>query len=257
MDQKEGGARQSAEEAPRQITYSRAMTNDSITNSKFLRAKMVDTQLLDGGISDVNVLRAMLQVPREKFVRSIDIEFAYDDSPLTIGSDQTISQPFMVAVMIEALRLQTGDKVLEIGAGSGYAAAVLSEITKNVFAIERIRSLVELAKSNLAAAGYNNVQLRHGDGTEGWPEASPFDAILVCAGAPHVPRTLEEQLKIGGRMIIPIGKDLNDQILVRITRTGEEDFKTENLGHVHFVPLIGDEGWHIDSLGRISDGLDA
>ena len=128
------------------MTDNRVMTKDNITNSNSLRARMVNTQLLGRGISDVNVLRAMLHVPKEKFVRSIDIEFAYDDSPLTIGSDQTISQPFMVAVMIEALGLQTGDKVLEIGAGSGYAAAVLSEITQNVFAMERIRSLVELAK---------------------------------------------------------------------------------------------------------------
>ena len=235
---------------------SQQMTQNSETRARGLRAKMVNTQLLERGISDVNVLRAMLAVPREKFVAADYSEFAYEDRPLPIGSDQTISQPFIVAVMIESLGLQAGDTVLEIGAGSGYVAALLSEITQNVYAIERIQSLVEFAMSNLATTGYSNVQLRHGDGTNGWPEAGPFDAILVSAGAPHVPRTLERQLRFGGRMIIPIGPDPNNQTLVRITRLGEDKFETEDLGDVRFVPLIGEEGWHLNHLGRIRDGLD-
>lgn len=157
--------------------------------------------------------------------------------------------------MIEALRLKSGDVVLEIGAGSGYAAAVLSEITKNVFAIERIQALAEFAKPNLLASGYDNVLVRHGDGTEGWPEAAPFDAILVSAGAPEVPHTLKSQLQIGGRMIVPVGNGQRSQLLIRITRQDQDEFKEEDLGDVRFVPLIGQEGWHLNRFGFIQDGL--
>ncbi len=219
------------------------------------RARMVESQLIGRGISDLNVIRAMQSVPRENFVRPEDERSAYDDKPLPIKSGQTISQPFIVAFMVEALRLSRGDVVLEIGAGSGYAAAVLSEITQDVFAIERIETLAELARSNLIAAGYSNVQLRHGDGTEGWPEAGPFDAILVSAGAPSIPKSLEDQLKIGGRMVVPVGHDQHNQDLLRVTRMDQEKYRIEDLGDVCFVPLIGEEGWHRNNLGILQDGL--
>ena len=224
-------------------------------NPAAIRERMVAMQLIERGIRDENVLRAMRRVPREKFVDLEHAEMAHDDRPIPIGAGQTISQPFMVAYMIEALGLQADDSVLEIGAGSGYAAAVLSEITRYVFAIERIKELAELAKSNLRAAGYARVQVRHGDGTQGWPEAAPFDAVLVSAGAPSVPLTLRDQLKIGGRMVVPIGKSPRDQVLMRITRVGRNEFDEEDLGRVRFVPLIGEEAWQSNRLGLIQDGL--
>lgn len=236
-------------------TLSGIMMKVNIANGATARAHMVETQLVKRGISDPNVIRAMRSVPRESFVRPEDVKFAYDDGPLSIGSNQTISQPFIVALMIEALRLSDGDAVLEIGVGSGYAAAILSEITQNVFAIERIKSLADFARSNLMTAGYCNVQLRHGDGTEGWSEAGPFDAILVSAGAPSIPKTLERQLKIGGRMVVPVGHDQHNQELLRVTRLDEENYTVEDLGDVRFVPLIGEEGWHRNSLGFLQNGL--
>ena len=220
-----------------------------------MRERMVATQVVERRIRDENVLRAMRSVPREKFVGLDHAEMAYDDWPIPIGAGQTISQPFVVAYMIEALGLRANDRVLEIGAGSGYAAAVLSEITRYVFAIERIKELAELAKANLRTAGYSRVQIRHGDGTEGWPEAAPFDAVLVSAGAPGVPHTLKKQLKIGGCMVVPMGKTPRDQILIRITRAGRDEFNKEDLGRVRFVPLIGEEAWQADCLGFIQDDL--
>ena len=220
-----------------------------------MRERMVATHLVERGIRDENVLGAMRRVSREKFVSLEHAEMAYDDWPIPIGAGQTISQPYVVAYMIEALCLRANDSVLEIGAGSGYAAAVLSEITRNVFAIERIKELAELAKSNLQTAGYSRVQIRHGDGTEGWPEAAPFDAILVSAGAPSVPQTLKQQLKIGGRMVVPVGKTPRDQVLMRVTRIGRDEFDEEDLGRVRFVPLIGEEAWQADRLGFTQDDL--
>ena len=220
-----------------------------------LRDRMVQTQLIDRGIGDDEVLRAMRVVPREKFVPRELSEVAYDDGPLPIGAGQTISQPFIVALMIAALAPKRGDVVLEVGAGSGYAAAILSEMTGNVFAIERIYRLGELARSNLSAAGYGDVHVRICDGTVGWPEAAPFDAILVSAGAPKLPHTLKEQLKIGGRMVVPVGTRRHDQVLVLVTRIDEVSFKEQNLGDVRFVPLIGSEGWRADGRGIIQDNL--
>jgi protein-L-isoaspartate(D-aspartate) O-methyltransferase len=213
---------------------------------KELRARLVAEQLVARGISDPAVLEAMGTVPREKFVPVDRRHLAYADRPLSIGAGQTVSQPYIVAYMIEALQLKGGEKVLEIGAGSGYAAAVLAEIAAHVFTIERIGELAQLAKDNLADAGVNRVTVRHADGTDGWPEEAPFDAILVSAGAPKVPDTLRHQLKTGGRMVVPVGEDPTDQELIRITRTGEEAFDRTHLTYVRFVPLIGHEGWKPD-----------
>jgi protein-L-isoaspartate(D-aspartate) O-methyltransferase len=182
----------------------------------------------------------MLTVPRELFVPPWLAAEAYDDTPLPIGSGQTISQPYIVAFMIEALGLRGGEKVLEIGAGSGYAAAVLAQIAGDVYTIERIGELAARANENLANAGYQHVHVRHADGTQGWAEQAPFDAILVSASTPDVPSALLHQLKIGGRMVIPVGDNRSSQELVRITRMGEEDFEQEDIADVRFVPLIGD-----------------
>ncbi|MBY0560464.1 protein-L-isoaspartate(D-aspartate) O-methyltransferase [Hyphomicrobium sp.] len=207
------------------------------------RHRFVETQIEGRGVRDPLVLDAMRTVPREIFVPHELAAEAYDDTPLPIGSRQTISQPYIVAFMIEALCLRGGEKVLEIGAGSGYAAAVLAQIAGEVYTIERIGELAARANENLANAGYDDVHVRHADGTQGWQQEAPFDAILVSAGAPDVPTTLLHQLKVGGRMIVPIGDNFRSQELVRITRTGDEDFEQEDIADVRFVPLIGKEGW--------------
>jgi protein-L-isoaspartate(D-aspartate) O-methyltransferase len=208
------------------------------------RNRMVERQIAARGITAARVLDAMRTVRRELFVPEAERGYAYNDAPLPIGAGQTISQPYIVAYMIEALELESADKVLEIGAGSGYAAAVLAEIVAQVYAIERIGDLAEMARSNLERAGYANVEVHHADGTLGWPEAAPFDAILVSAGAPERPRALMSQLAEGGRMVVPVGAHPSEQRLVRITRTGPETFAEERLAHVRFVPLIGSEAWN-------------
>ena len=210
------------------------------------RDRMVDTQLEDRGIRDRNVLEAMRRVPREAFVERALAEFAYEDGPLPIGEGQTISQPYVVALMIEAAEVKPGDRVLEVGAGSGYAAAVMAEIADTVHAIERHPSLGAHARERLARLGYDNVMLRVGDGTLGWPEAAPFDAILVAASAPTVPQALRQQLAIGGRLVIPVGRSEREQSLLKITRRGAEKFDEEDLGGVRFVPLVGQQGWTRD-----------
>lgn len=207
------------------------------------RAQMVRGQLTARGISDPLVLAAMGRVPRETFVPRELAEAAYDDRPLPIAGAQTISQPYIVAYMIEALALKGGEKVLEIGAGSGYAAAVMAEIAGQVFTIERIGQLAEIAARNLADAGYHNVHVRHGDGTQGWADEAPFAAILVSAGAPKAPRALKRQLAIGGTLVVPIGTARYVQDLVRIKRVSESDYVSEDLAGVRFVPLIGKNGW--------------
>ena len=199
--------------------------------------------LKNRGISDLAVLDAMAMVPRERFVGLDLAEFAYDDTPLPIEEGQTISQPYIVALMTEALHLGPTDSVLEVGTGSGYAAAVLSRVAQQVYTIERHRSLAHQAESRLHKLGYDNVRVLCGDGTLGWPEHAPYDAIVVTAGGPETPRSLVEQLKIGGRMVIPAGPSLTEQKLLRITRTSAEEVKIEELGAVRFVPLIGEEGW--------------
>jgi len=198
------------------------------------------------GVTDPHVLEAMRTVPREAFVPEPLAAFAYEDAPLPIEAGQTISQPFIVALMIEAAAIQPGDCVLEIGAGSGYSAAVMSRIADRVHAIDRHQELADLASERLARLGYDNVVIQTGDGTKGWPEKAPFDVIVVTAEGPSVPRPLCEQLAIGGRLIIPVG-DANQQNLLRITRTGPDDFEETDLGGVRFVPLIGAHGWNGDA----------
>jgi protein-L-isoaspartate(D-aspartate) O-methyltransferase len=208
-----------------------------------LRREMVANNIAARGVRDELVLAAMRKVPRELFLPEKLREFAYEDSPLPIAGDQTISQPYIVAFMAEALTLEGGEKVLEIGAGSGYAAAVISEIAADVYTVERLGQLAEQAAARLADLGYGNVHVLHGDGTRGWPEHAPYDAIVVAAGGPQVPESLKEQLKIGGRLVIPVGADQRTQELVRITRISKDEYRSEDIADVRFVPLIGEEGW--------------
>lgn len=207
------------------------------------RERMVKRQIAGRGVRSQKVLEAMRKIPRERFLPQGQGVWAYDDAPLPIGDGQTISQPYIVAYMTEALALEGGEKVLEIGTGSGYAAAVLAEIAADVYTIERIEALATMASTVLDDLDYTNVHVRHGDGTLGWPEHAPFDGIVVTAGGPDVPDTLRHQLKIGGRLVIPVGKTTWYQELVRVTRVGEDEFRTEDLVPVRFVPLIGEEGW--------------
>ncbi len=195
------------------------------------------------GIRDETVLKAMTNVPREKFVGINLLEFAYDDSPLPIEEGQTISQPYIVALMTEALMLKPGDRVLEVGTGSGYAAAVLGEVADEVYTIERHESLAHQASGRLKELNYDNVHVLCGDGTLGWPEHAPYDGIVVAAGGPEAPRSLIEQLAVGGRLVIPVGASVREQELIRITRINNDDVEIETLGAVRFVPLIGEEGW--------------
>ena len=206
------------------------------------RGNMVDRQLIARGIRDSHVIDAMRHVPREAFVAPELTEFAYEDAPLPIEAGQTISQPYIVALMIEAAGVTPGDNVLEIGAGSGYAAAVLGRIAGKVRAIERHEALAHAARDRMARLGYDNVEIKAGDGTYGWPEAAPFDAILVAAGGPEVPAPLRGQLAIGGRLVVPVG-EADEQTLIRVTRLGEDQYREEDLGAVRFVPLIGAYGW--------------
>jgi protein-L-isoaspartate(D-aspartate) O-methyltransferase len=217
------------------------------------RRSMVEHHIAARGVRSESVLRAMRAVRREEFLPANLREFAYEDSPLPIASGQTISQPYIVAFMIEALLLNGGEEVLEIGTGSGYAAAVLAEIAKNVYSVERIGQLAEKAATTLAKQGYHNVHVRHGDGTRGWSEHAPYDAIVVAAGGPKVPEALQMQLKIGGRLVIPIGTSPRAQELVRVTRVSANEFRREELADVRFVPLLGEEGWEPE--GEISAPL--
>jgi len=208
---------------------------------------MVQDQIVERGVTSERVLEAMRKVPRERFLPIGQADYAYDDSPLPIGEGQTISQPYIVAYMAEGLDLEGGEKLLEIGTGSGYAAAVLAEIAAEVYTIERIEGLAGMASAVLDDLGYSNVYVKCGDGTLGWPEQAPFDGIVVTAGGPEVPETLKQQLKIGGRIVMPVGTSSWYQELVRVSRVAETQFETENLVPVRFVPLIGEHGW--DSQG--------
>jgi protein-L-isoaspartate(D-aspartate) O-methyltransferase len=208
-----------------------------------LREQMVARQIERRGIHDQAILEAMRTVPREAFVMENYRKFAYDDTPLPIPGQQTISQPYVVALMIRALRLEADNRVLEIGTGSGYAAALLGQIVAEVHTVERLRQLVNFARENLRRLDYNNVFVHHGDGTMGWPDAAPYDAIVVAAGGPDVPLTLKSQLVIGGRLVMPVGSDERRQHLVCLTREDEIDYRRTDLGAVAFVPLIGEEGW--------------
>ncbi|WP_316179791.1 MULTISPECIES: protein-L-isoaspartate(D-aspartate) O-methyltransferase [unclassified Bradyrhizobium] len=207
------------------------------------RLEMVEHSIAARGVQDELVIEAMRKVPRELFLPEQLREFAYDDSPLPIAAEQTISQPYIVAFMVEALLLKGGENVLEIGAGSGYAAAVLSEIAADVYTVERVGLLAENAARTLSELGYDNVHVLHGDGTKGWPEHAPYDAIVVAAGGPQVPESLKSQLKVGGRLVMPVGSDQRVQELVRVTRVSKTEYRSEDIADVRFVPLIGEEGW--------------
>jgi protein-L-isoaspartate(D-aspartate) O-methyltransferase len=207
------------------------------------RAEMVELQLRGRGIVDERVLAAFRHVPREAFVPRELAEFAYRDTALPLAQGQTISQPYVVALMVEALQLRGHERVLEIGAGSGYAAAILSQVAREVFTVERIETLAEAAREKLAGLGYENVHVLHGDGTLGWREHAPYDAIAVAAGGPEVPQALLDQLAVGGRLVIPVGPDASSQVLLRVTREGLSQYRDESLGPVRFVPLIGEQGW--------------
>jgi protein-L-isoaspartate(D-aspartate) O-methyltransferase len=205
------------------------------------RLKMVEEQIISRGIRDSGVIEAMKKVPRHLFVEEALQSQGYSDHPLPIGEKQTISQPYMVALMTEALQLTGKEKVLEIGAGSGYQTAILAELGEKVFSIERIRSLAIRARKLLYELGYFNFEIKIFDGTYGWVEEGPFDAIIVTAGAPDIPQPLIDQLTIGGRLVIPVG-DAFVQDLIRVTKTGE-GIKREDLGGCRFVKLIGRYGW--------------
>lgn len=205
------------------------------------RLKMVEDQIIARGIQDPRVIAAVKKVPRHLFVEEALQGQAYSDHPLPIGEKQTISQPYMVALMTEALLLTGRDKVLEIGAGSGYQTCILAEIALKVFSIERIRSLAIQVRKLVYELGYLNVEIKFSDGTLGWMDESPFDAIMVTAGSPGIPQPLVDQLAVGGRLVIPVG-DPTDQELMRVTRT-EGGIKKENLGGCRFVRLIGQHGW--------------
>ena len=208
-----------------------------------LRRQMVDHQIEARGVRSQKVLDAMRSVPRELFLPEDVREFAYEDTPLPIEANQTISQPYIVAFMTEGLALEGGEKVLDIGTGSGYAAAVLAEIAGEVYTIERIEELATHAASVLADLNYENVKVIHADGTLGLPEQAPFDAIVVAAGGPEIPESLKTQLKIGGRLVIPVGEYRDVQELVRVTRLSQTEYQEEDLADVRFVPLVGEEGW--------------
>ena len=205
------------------------------------RERMVKDQIARRGVRDPRVLAAMRLVPREAFVAPELAHLAYEDSALAIEEGQTISQPLIVAMMIEAAAIGPEDVVLDVGAGSGYAAAVCSRIARRVLAIERIASLAQAARERWDALGYANIELRVGDGSLGWPEAAPFDAILVAAAAPSAPKALTDQLALCGRLVIPVG-DADCQQLMKITR-GPDGLIQKELGLVRFVPLIGAQGW--------------
>lgn len=198
------------------------------------------------GVRDLRVLKAILSVPREKFVPDSLRNLAYRNRSLPIGLGQTISQPLVIAHMLEALQLHPTDRVLEIGTGSGYAAAILSQLCESIFTIERHLPLAQVAEKRLRTLGYQNVHVLHGDGTLGWPEKAPFDAIIVAACGPRIPQALLEQLQMKGRLVMPIGEIDGTQHLIRVTRESENRFVTEDLGEVRFVPLIGHSGWSDD-----------
>jgi protein-L-isoaspartate(D-aspartate) O-methyltransferase len=208
-----------------------------------LRGQMVRRQIEARGIFDALILDAFREVPREEFVDEEHRRWAYDDNPLPIEAGQTISQPYIVALMIEAAAIGPGDKVLEVGAGSGYAAAVISRIADRVVAIERHGELAKIARERMARLGYDNVRILQGDGTRGCPDEAPFDAILAAASGSHVPKPLVDQLAPGGRLVMPVGDPCFVQELVKVTKRPDGTTSQENLGGVRFVPLIGEEGW--------------
>ncbi len=207
------------------------------------RERMVRLQIANRGITDERVLDAMRSVPRESFVAPGYEDFAHEDRALPIAEGQTISQPYVVALTADAARLRATDRVLEVGTGCGYAAAVFGRLAREVHTIERLPGLVDVARRNLAAAGVGNVIVHEGDGSLGLPEQAPFDAILVAAGGPRVPQAYKDQLAPGGRIVMPVGGGYDAQRLLRLTLSDDGRFTTDDLGPVRFVPLVGREAW--------------
>jgi protein-L-isoaspartate(D-aspartate) O-methyltransferase len=207
------------------------------------REAMVERQLRRRGITEPIILDAFRQVPRELFVSDQYAHLAYGDHPLPIEAEQTISQPYIVALMMQAAAIKSGDKVLEVGSGSGYASAVIGRIAARVIGIERQHELVEVARERLGRLGYDNIDIVEGDGTKGCPDEAPFDAILAAASGSHVPEPLLGQLAPAGRIVMPIGDPGAVQELVKVTKQEDGILRQENLGAVRFVPLIGEEGW--------------
>jgi protein-L-isoaspartate(D-aspartate) O-methyltransferase len=207
------------------------------------REAMVERQLRRRGITEPGILDAFRAVPREAFVSPAYAHEAYGDHPLPIEAGQTISQPYIVALMIQAAAIGPCDTVLEVGAGSGYAAAIISRIARKVIGIERQHDLVEIARERISRLGYDNVEIVEGDGTKGWSDAAPYDAIIAAASGSHVPESLVGQLAPGGRLVIPLGEPGWAQELVKVTKQEDGILRQENLGGVRFVPLIGEEGW--------------
>lgn len=205
------------------------------------RNAMVEQQIRRRGVKDPATLQAMREVPRHLFVPPEMQKYAYTDGPLPIGDGQTISQPYIVALMTEAAELTLDATVLDIGTGSGYAAAVLSRIVNLVYSMERLPDLAQKADQLLKLLGYTNISVKTGDGTLGWPEVAPFDAVIVTAGAPVIPESFHDQLKEGGRLIIPVGDSMSQELL-RLRKT-PKGYSREMIEHVRFVPLIGKQGW--------------
>ena len=216
-------------------------------NFDIARRRMVESQIIARGISDRRVIDAMIKIPRHLFVEEAMSAQTYSDSPLPIGEKQTISQPYMVALMTELLQLTGTEKVLEIGTGSGYQAAILATLANRVYTVERLRSLALRARRTLDSLGLLNVNIKIGDGTDGWEAEAPFDAILVTAGAPDVPDALVAQLKTGGRLVIPVGNK-SEQTLVRLTRKEDGSSFRETSVACRFVKLVGKFGWSPDEL---------
>jgi protein-L-isoaspartate(D-aspartate) O-methyltransferase len=217
---------------------------DTMTNFAAERDEMVERQIASRGIREPTILEAFRSVPREEFLSKDYADLAYGDHPLPIEAGQTISQPYIVALMIQAAEMKAGDNVLEVGAGSGYAAAVMSRIAGHVTAIERQSDLVQVAQERMQRLGFDNVRIVQGDGTRGWEPEAPYDAILAAASGSHVPPAWVKQLADGGRIVMPVGEPNWVQKLIKVTKGPAGNLITEDLGGVRFVPLIGEEGWN-------------
>lgn len=216
------------------------MTTMNAHSSK--RQYMVDTQIVSRGIKDQRVIEAMRKVPRHLFLDEALWPQAYEDHPLPIGEKQTISQPYIVALMTEALNLTGKEKVLEIGSGSGYQTAILAELAEQVYTIERIPAIAKRARKTFDQLQYKNIVITIRDGSSGWKEHSPYDGIIVTAASPSTPKPLLEQLATGGRLVIPVGKEFSQELMIYVKEDGEE-FKQENYGGCRFVKLVGEHGW--------------
>jgi protein-L-isoaspartate(D-aspartate) O-methyltransferase len=219
----------------------------SMTDFAAEREAMVEQQLRRRGINEQIILDAFKEVPREEFVGPEHASLAHGDHPLPIEAGQTISQPYIVALMIQAAGIGLRDKVLEVGAGSGYAAAVISRIVDKVIAVERQALLVEIARERMRRLGFDNVEIHEGDGSRGWAPDAPYDGILVAASGSHVPQALIEQVADGGRIVMPLGEPEAMQELVRVTKKADGSIERDSLAGVRFVPLIGEEGWKEES----------